>query len=106
MTTGSGNVTQIAYTDLIGQPTWDAQNQMTFKTVMRADIHQGDVINLPLTLVSQVPNSFPGQGGSNTGQLTFSGLFRVGIVYHWGVSRQPDADAWCSVFTNCTPVSP
>jgi hypothetical protein len=102
-TMGQGGVTQINFADLIGQPTWDAPNQMTFKTVMRADLHQGDMVNLPISLVSQSANSFPGTGGSNTGKLTFSGQFRIGLVYIWGVSRQPDGDAWCSVFTQCIP---
>lgn len=98
------NVKSVNFQDLIGQPTWLAPGLMVFKTVMRADIHQGDVVSLPPTLFGQSRNSFQA-GTPSKGRLTFSGNFRVGSIHHWGVSRQPDAASWCSVFLDCVPVA-
>jgi len=48
--TGAG---QIAFQDLIGQPTWIETQTIQVKTVMRGDIKVGDSITLPQTLVTQ-----------------------------------------------------
>ncbi|HVY15948.1 MAG TPA: hypothetical protein VHB27_12025 [Rhodopila sp.] len=82
---------QIAFQDLIGQPTWFAPNQISVKFVLRADLQIGDVIQLPpalfTTQLGAVPPGIPNR-------LTFSGNFKVMHLHHFGNSRQPDAASW------------
>jgi hypothetical protein len=114
-TTASG-AKAIAFTDLIGQPTWIDGGVVSAKTVLRADIHQGDTVTLPQTLfnVGSVPAA---QFLSGSGQqlisdkLTFSGNFLVSQVHHYGNFRQADADSWATVFqlgaiSSNTPTAP
>lgn len=84
----------IAYTDLIGNPTWIAPFVMQIKTVMRADIHVGQTITLPRTLVTRTQAGF--SPFSNQG-LTFQGSFNVNSIRHVGNFRQPDAASWVSI---------
>lgn len=85
---------QIAFEDLIGQPTWLKPNIIQFKTVMRADIHCNDTVKLPpgpVTYTSGVVQS--------TNQKTlFKGSFVVQQVRHVGNFRQPDAASWVTIF--------
>lgn len=94
----SASATAIAWQDLIGQPVWIAPNTISFKCVMRADIHQGDTVSLPQTLVTQsaaAPQRFLNQPQNS---LTFSGKFEVQHVHHYGHSRQPDASSWNTTY--------
>lgn len=91
---------QIAFEDIVGQPTWISANQINFKTVMRSDVHVNDYIKLPAGLTT--PYILTGQGGAlpnapGRDKLTFSGIFTVRDLYHFGRYRQPDAASWVTV---------
>lgn len=85
---------QIAFTDLIGQPSWLGLQQINFKTAMRADIQVGDYIQLPQGQVTSSAQSYSQYRDSSA----FKGIFQVGRVRHVGNFRQPDANSWVTVF--------
>jgi hypothetical protein len=103
-TKDGSNTIPIQYYDLIGQPTWVGFNQLQVTTVLRADIHQGDYIKLPPSLVtSEKAGAFSMVGGDVAGSnfggfVTFQGTFRVTGVRHVGNYRNPSGDAWASFF--------
>ena len=95
-------VTQIAFQDLIGQPTWIAPYTLSFKVVMRSGIQVGDRILMPKI----VPAQFKQFGLALTTPQTqsqykttsgFQGEFTVSMVRHLGNFRQRDANAWVTV---------
>ena len=81
---------QIAFTDLIGQPTWIAYNVVSVKTVMRADINISDQVTLPPSLVTTTAASAP----QYRSQTSFQGTFMVPEMRHVGNIRQPDGASW------------
>jgi hypothetical protein len=87
----------IAYTDLIGQPTWVGINQIMVKTVMRCDIRQGGYIILPpgVAIVGQGA----GWMGAKSGAVSFGGSYQVQEVRHVGNFRNPDGNDWCTLIT-------
>lgn len=92
---------KIAFEDLIGQPTWLNGTTINFKTVMRADIDVGSYVSLPPGLASPYVLTAPGAsspGAPSRERLTFTGVFNVVRMQHFGDSRQPDAASWCSVY--------
>jgi hypothetical protein len=84
--------------DLIGQPTWIGFNQITFKTVLRSDIHLNDYVTLPQTLFTQSAISLSGTSTQPQNKLTFSGRFQVSQIHHYGHTRQPDAASWNTTY--------
>lgn len=91
---------QIAFTDLIGQPTWYAPEQVSVNVVMRADIAVLDYIKLPPTLMTTLPQSQP-QARNNS---VFQGTFKVNQMRHVGRYRYPSGDAWItSLFVVTAP---
>lgn len=100
--------TQILFQELIGQPTWQIQNVITFICPMRADLHVGSAIKLPKGLTSSGGQGFGAPGAVTTTaaslpqsrqSITFSGVFVINSVHHMGEFRNPTGDAWISVFT-------
>jgi hypothetical protein len=88
------NPKMIAYTDLIGQPTWIGINVISVKTVMRFAIRVGDYVKLPPGQVTSTPESLSQfRDGS-----TFTGTFFVTQVRHVGSFIEPDANAWCTIY--------
>lgn len=98
--------TQLQFQDLIGQPTWIEYPAIQIKTVMRADIHQGNQIKLPqgilTTTTAPGANVAAAPQGSQRNNAVFQGSFTVTNVHHFGQSRQQDAAAWCTVI-NAVP---
>lgn len=100
--TASRTPTQLAFTDLIGQPTWIEPAKISFKTVMRSDVAVRDQIKFPTTglgspyvLTSQnaaAPNA-PSRDKS-----IFQGTFAVTEAHHFGNFRQADADSWVTAY--------
>jgi hypothetical protein len=92
---------QLAFQDLIGQPTWITATQISFKTVLRGDIGLGMVvkfpqgINAPYALTS-INAAYPGQPVSN--RSAFQGPFLVSEVHHFANFRQADAQSWNTSF--------
>ena len=92
---------QIAFQDTIGQPTWISSTDITFKTVLRADISVGMIIKLPTGISGYALNS-AASAQPNTpasSKSAFQGSFFVNEVHHWANFRQPDADSWNTTFT-------
>lgn len=93
--------TQIAFTDLIGQPTWFQRDQLEFITPVRADLSVSNVVKMPQGIAS-----YPGFVQTQTSAFpsnahyrsTFDGYFQIKNVRHLGDSRSPSAQEWCSVF--------
>lgn len=86
---------QIAFEDLIGQPTWIESPNIQIKTVMRADISVGDQIKMPPTITR---NSQQALSSLVNQRASFQGTFTVVNERHVGSYRQPSADAWVTVF--------
>src|SRR5208282_5868294 len=87
----------LAFTDLIGQPTWISLSQIIVKTVLRADIGVGNMISLPRAVVQNQPQSLAGFRNA----LDFSGNYSVVGVRHAGHYKQHDANSWATILT-CT----
>ena len=92
---------QLAYTDLIGQPTWINLNQIQFQTVMRADLKPGDSVSMPRVPFfidrTNVSNAMHGTSDVlpyKSLDTTFSGTFNLESVRHVGDSRSPDGANW------------
>lgn len=95
-------VTQLAFEDLIGQPTWIGPASVIFKTVLRSDISLGDQIQFPQGIASpfaltSVAAAFP--GAPATSKTAFQGTFTITEMHHYANFRQPDADSWNTTFT-------
>lgn len=94
---------QIAFTDMIGQPTWIDKATMQVKMVMRGDIKVGATIKMPSRmsnapgLITTTSNAYP---SSYKYQSAFQNTFQVIGVRHIGNYRANDASAWCTVL-NC-----
>ena len=93
---------RLLFTDLIGQPTWIAAKQMQFKTVLRADISLGSIIQMPVGS-SNVPGQVIATGQSYPSGIdyktTFSGDFSVIESRQIGNSRSAEGAQWASIFT-------
>jgi hypothetical protein len=85
---------EIAFIDLVGQPTWIAPTTIQIKTVMRGDMKVGDHVTLPPTRVVTTADAQSGISGT---PLTFSGTFEVKSLRHIGNFRQPDGAAWVTI---------
>lgn len=96
---------QLAFTDLIGQPTWIDSATVNFKTVLRSDISLGMQVKFPagihtpyaLTTANAAVPNVPAKSST-----VFQDTFWVNEVHHFGNFRQPDADSWVTVFNAVT----
>ncbi len=98
----AGTTTQIAFEDLIGQPTWIESPNIQFKTVMRADLALFSSIKLPPAVIT---NTQQANSQIVNQRLNFQGGFKVISLRHVGNFRQPSADAWVSVVEAAPQVS-
>jgi hypothetical protein len=103
----AGKLKQIAFNDLIGQPTWNAVNTMQLTTVMRADIQIGDFIKMPQG--SQGAPGFVQTAAASTPtglkyKTAFQGDFIVRSVRQVGNFRDVQGSSWATVF-ECSPQS-
>jgi hypothetical protein len=97
----SANPRQIAFQDMIGQPTFIDPLSINFKTVLRADLAVGDYLRLPAQLASPYVVTSPGAAVPNAptkNQSIFQGEFWVKALHHLANSRQASADAWITSF--------
>lgn len=90
--TVGGEVKQINFQDLIGQPTWIGPLQLQFKCPMRGDLAVGQLVKMPPTLTTQTAQS----ALVERSRSVFQGSFLVQQVRHTGSFRQPDAGAWAT----------
>jgi hypothetical protein len=92
-TQAPGTTKQIAFQDLIGQPTWLGVST-NFKTVLRADVKVGDMIQMPPALAISTPQA----ALLAKNKTSFSGSYMVQQVRHVGRFRQPDGASWGTIF--------
>ncbi len=92
---------QIAFTDLIGQPTWIYPSTIQVTTVMRADLQPTAYIKLPQTQIAIAPSD-PLVGLKDSS--VFQGAFLITQMRHVGNFRQPDATSWVTTM-NCSPAA-
>lgn len=94
---------QVAFTDLIGQPTWIGNNTIQVTTVMRGDIQIADKVTLPPTLTT-----IGAAGAINTPSETFTqarwtsqfqGTFTVQELRQVGNYKADQATGWVTMFT-------
>lgn len=88
---------QIAFQDMIGQPTWIDPLTVQTKFVMRADINVGDYLKFPPALVTNTSAGAATAGSNLKQKSTFQGTFQANLVRHIGNFRQPDAASWVTV---------
>jgi hypothetical protein len=86
----ANTVKQIAFQDMIGQPTWIGPGIISVKLVLRADLHVSDTIKLPPSLVTQTSGALL----RFQDKSAFSGNYLIQQVHHYGNFRQPDAASW------------
>jgi hypothetical protein len=98
---------QLAFVDLIGQPTWQEARLLYFQTPMRADLSAGSVITLPPELASLGPYvlSAPESTPSFRQQSAIQGQFLIIEMWHTGRLRDPAGTQWVSNFI-ATPFTP
>ncbi|MFM0051764.1 hypothetical protein [Caballeronia grimmiae] len=109
ITVADGTVTtppkQIAFNDLIGQPTWTQNFEVQIACVLRGDLEVGNYVTLPggpATLGSGVSGYLPTPPLNALRQplktqSQFQGTFQISSIRHVGESRNPDGRAWVSV---------
>jgi hypothetical protein len=93
---------QIAFQDLIGQPTWINPGTVNFKTVLRSDIAVGSSIQFPQGILAPYALTSAAAAAPNAparSKTVFQGTFTVTEVHHFANFRQPDADSWNTTFS-------
>jgi hypothetical protein len=87
--------TQLVFTDLVGQPTWIANNQCVVPLVMRGDLQTGQTITFPPDIQS-LPGFATTTSASTFGmakmQSSFQGQWVIVAMRHTGNFRSPRAD--------------
>lgn len=86
---------QIAFNDLIGQPTWIQAPSIAFKTMMRADLKIGDEVQMPKTLITNSQQAMSSLVNQNAAQ---QGTFILSSMHHIGNYKQPDGYSWVTEF--------
>ncbi|QQN36607.1 hypothetical protein JHW33_08355 [Rahnella aceris] len=98
----SGGI-QILPQELIGQPTWIGPFSVSFKCPMRAELHCGDIVQLPENITSG-PGALLAISNERTlssfrNQVNFSGNFLITSVRYVGDYLNPDSsNAWVTIF--------
>lgn len=90
-TADPSTIKQLAFEDMIGQPTWMGPSQIQVSCVLRADINVGDTIKFPPALATRTAAE---QAQQPADQSAFTGNFNVNQVRHLGNFRAPDAASW------------
>lgn len=94
---------QLAFTDLIGQPTWIKPFTMQAKLVMRGDLQVGSIIEMPKGypnapgFATTTAAAFPSSPVSPRYKPTFTQSFRIIEMDHIGVFRSTDAGEWATI---------
>lgn len=104
--------TPLQFQDLIGQPTWISGTQITFQTVLRADLSIGSRVVFPSGIVAPFALLSPQAGGAIStpsvplpakNKSIFQGPFEIQELHHFGDFRQPSGDAWVTSFVATPP---
>ena len=92
--TTAPSVTYLAFTDLIGQPTWIDPLTIQAHLVMRGDLMVGNNVKFPPSVVT---NSQAGNAPQVNAKVVFQGNFQIKQMRHVGNFRQRDAQSWVTV---------
>jgi hypothetical protein len=87
----------IAFTDMIGQPTWIESGIIQLICVMRGDLQVGDLIRLPKSPVITTPNSYSQYPITNRDGSIFQGDHVIQSIRHTGNFRSPNALEWVTI---------
>lgn len=99
---------EIEFHELIGQPSWNGETEISFTCPLRGKIHVGDIITLK---EHPQENTYGLIEKKKTGEIPlhvpknrclFSGNFRVKSISHTGNFRDKNGKSWSSTFT-CEP---
>lgn len=104
--TAKAKTTQLAFQDLVGQPTWIGVNTIIFPTVMRGDIGVFDYVKFPEGVLLPYALTAPSAAYPNSpaaSNSTFKGTFQITEMHHYANFRQPDAASWN---TTCKAIVP
>jgi hypothetical protein len=90
----------LAFQDLIGQPTWIDPGEISFKTVMRSDIDVNDLITFPQGVQQPfaLTSTIAAPGSPASSRTAFQGSFKINEAHHFGNFRQADAQSWNTTF--------
>lgn len=105
-TTTAAAPTQLAFQDLIGQPTWLTGTTISFATVLRADIALGTLVKFPAGVLPPYALTTVGAAQPNTparSKSIFQGSFLVTEVHHFARFRDPSPMAWVTTFVAAAP---
>lgn len=97
-----GQVKQIDFKDLIGQPTWIEPFKIQFKCPMRADLDIGDIIEMPKNETAGFYGVMPNNAlsiANYRNQSAQLGTYYIDTLRHVGNFRQPDANSWATIVT-------
>jgi hypothetical protein len=103
-------VIELAFQDLIGQPTWINAAQVSFSTVLRSDISPGMIVQFPpglntpfvLTSAAAATGTLNAPASDKT---SFQGKFFINDCHHNATFRQCDAESWNTTYTASAPPS-
>jgi hypothetical protein len=84
---------QIAFFDMIGQPTWGDPGNIQIQCVMTSKLQVGDFIVMPQGSVINTPQSQSQYRNTSA----FQGVFQIGKLRHVGAFRHPDGESWVTV---------
>lgn len=92
-------VTELTVEDLIGQVTWLNSNVIQFSTVLRSDLSVKDrsQVKLPAYVAAQAVSAASSASNARV-KSAFTGTWTINYARHVGNSRDPDAQAWVSIF--------
>jgi hypothetical protein len=102
---------QLAFQDLIGQPTWLSFGSIQFVCPMRVDLSVADVVAMPKGILGNPANPAGAPGAVTTTSASqpqirqksiFTGNFFITSVHHLGEFRNPASQAWVTVFEATT----
>jgi hypothetical protein len=99
--TVSQEPTQLLFQDLIGQPTWIAALEVSFKTVLRTDIHINDLVLFPQGVISPYALTSPAAATPNAparSKVAFQGAFQIKEAHYFANFRQPEAESWNTTY--------
>jgi hypothetical protein len=102
------SITQLAFQDLIGQPTWIEPFKISFKTVLRGDLQVTQNIQFPIGVtqpyvLTAATAAQPNTPASN--KTAFQGAFQITEIHHWASFRQPQPESWNTTFV-AVPLNP
>jgi hypothetical protein len=94
-------ITQLAFSDLIGQPTWIGAAQITVKCVMRYDLQVGDQFKFPTGVATPYALTTADAAYPNAparSKTIFQGAFQITEAHFYGNFRQPDGQSWNTTY--------